>query len=53
VRVVLGEVPEIEVDSRGDSATFGRWLGVDLSAENNEMLWAPSEFERAFLLPFD
>jgi dTDP-4-dehydrorhamnose 3,5-epimerase len=53
VRVVVGEVSEIEVDSRGDSATFGGWLGVDLSAENNEMLWAPSEFGRAFLQPFD
>lgn len=50
VRVTAGEVFDAVVDLRKSSPTFGRWVGVTLSAANRRMLWVPEGFAHGFLV---
>lgn len=49
VRVTQGAVYDVAVDLRKSSPTFGRWVGVELSADNKRMLWVPPGFAHGFL----
>ncbi len=53
VRVTKGEVYDVAVDMRLDSATFGLWVGVLLSAQNKRQLWVPEGFAHGFYVTSD
>ncbi len=50
VRAVSGEVYDVVVDLRRSSPTFGRHVGVVLTAANRQMLWVPPGFAHGFVV---
>jgi len=50
VRVVRGAVFDVAVDIRKHSATFGKWVGVELSEDNHRQLWVPPGFAHGFVV---
>lgn len=53
VRVIKGRVFDVAVDIRKDSATFGKWFGVELSEENKKQFYIPEGFAHGFLVLSD
>jgi dTDP-4-dehydrorhamnose 3,5-epimerase len=49
MRVVRGSVFDVAVDLRRSSASFGKWVGVEISEKNHQMLWIPPGFAHGFL----
>jgi dTDP-4-dehydrorhamnose 3,5-epimerase len=50
VRAVAGTVLDVAVDLRRSSPRFGRWVAVELSAENQRQMWVPPGFGHAVLV---
>jgi dTDP-4-dehydrorhamnose 3,5-epimerase len=50
VRVVSGKVFDVAVDIRRDSPAFGKWVGVELTAENKRLFWLPPGLAHGFLV---
>ena len=53
VRVVRGNVFDVAVDLRKGSATYGKWFGMELSAENKKQFYIPEGFAHGYLVLSD
>jgi dTDP-4-dehydrorhamnose 3,5-epimerase len=50
IRVVRGRIFDVAVDLRKSQATFGHWVGHELSEDNHRQLWIPVGFAHGFLV---
>ena len=50
MQVLSGEVYDVVVDLRESSESFGDWMGIILSEQNNKQLWVPPGFAHGFLV---
>jgi len=53
VRVVAGAVFDVVADIRPGSPTFGRWVGMELTADNKQQVWIPPGLAHGFLVLSD
>ena len=53
IRVIQGEVFDVAVDVRRESADFGKWYGTYLSEENKHQLYVPEGFAHGFCVTSD
>ena len=53
MRVTAGSAYLVAVDVRKGSPTLGQWFGIEVSAENRKMVWAPAGFARGFAVLSD
>lgn len=50
VRCARGRVYDVAVDLRCSSASFGHWVGTELSEDNKRQLWIPPGFAHGFVV---
>ena len=50
LRVIRGAIFDVAVDIRRSSPTFGKWVGIELSEDNNRQMWVPAGFAHGFLV---
>ena len=48
IQVIEGEIFDVAVDIRKNSKTFGKWVGVILNEDNNNLFWIPEGFAHGF-----
>ena len=48
IRVIEGEVFDVAVDVRRGSPTFGRWVGITLTADSFRQVYVPPGFAHGF-----
>lgn len=53
VRAIKGSVFDVAVDLRGNSETYGKWYGIELSEENKKQFLIPRGFAHGFLVLSD
>ena len=53
VRVIRGTVFDVAVDLRPGSETYGKWYGIELTAENKKQFLIPKGFAHGFLVLSD
>ncbi len=53
VRAIKGRVFDVAVDLRADSATYGKWYGVELTEENKKQFYISPGFAHGFLVLSD
>ena len=53
VRAIRGSVFDVAVDLRANSKTYGKWFGVELTAENKKQFYIPEGFAHGFLVLSD
>lgn len=53
VRCVRGALYDVIIDMREGSDTFGKWFGVELTEDNNKMLYVPEQFAHGFITLVD
>ena len=53
VRAIRGGVFDVAVDLRANSKTYGKWFGVELTAENKKMFYIPEGFAHGFVVLTD
>ena len=53
VRVIQGRVFDVAVDLRPNSETYGKWYGIELTAENKKQFYIPEGFAHGFLVLSD
>ncbi|MEW6214253.1 MAG: dTDP-4-dehydrorhamnose 3,5-epimerase [Nitrospirota bacterium] len=50
IRSLRGRIFDVAIDIRKGSPTYGKWVSIELSGENNQMLYIPSGFAHGFLV---
>ncbi len=53
IRCIFGEIMDVAVDLRKDSPTYGKYINVNLSGDNKNMLYIPKGFAHGFLVLSD
>ncbi len=48
MRIARGKAFVVAVDIRKNSPNLGRWIGIEISEEDNRQVWAPAGFARGF-----